>query len=373
MRPLTVPRITVPMFVLAAAVLAAAAAPFARGQAADQWVVYAGGDGPGKGKHVVLVSGDEEYRSEEALPQLGKILAQRHGFKCTVLFPVDDKGEVNPKHGTNIPGLEALGSADLVIMLTRFRNLPPAQMKHVDDYLKAGKPIVGLRTATHAFNGLKGEYERYNWTYKGDQKEWAQGFGKLVLGETWVAHHGAHKVESTRALFAPGAQGSPLLNGIADGEIWGATDVYTVNLPLPGDSKPLLLGQVVKRAGPAKKADEDPNYGMSPSDREPAAPAADKKAGKVVDKNDPMMPVAWTKSYQLPGGKQGQAFTATMGSATDIENEALRRLLVNATYHLLGLPVPAKADVAIVGEYKPTAYGFDGFKKGVKPADHRTK
>jgi hypothetical protein len=335
--------------------------------------VYEGKDGPGKGKHVVLVSGDEEYRSEEALPQLGRILADRHGFKCTVLFAVDDKGEINPKHATNIPGLAALDSADLMIMLARFRNLPPEQMKHVDDYLKAGKPVVGLRTATHAFNGLTGEYERYNWTYKGDQKEWAQGFGKLVLGETWVAHHGAHKVESTRAKVAPGAAGDPLLSGIKDGEIWGATDVYTVNLPLPGDSKPLLLGQVVKRAGPAKKADEDPNYGMSPSDAEPVAPAADKKTGKAVDKNDPMMPVAWAKSYQLPSGKPGRAFVTTMGSGTDIENEALRRLIVNAAYQLTGLPVPEKADVAVVGEYKPTAYGFDGFKKGVRPADHKAK
>ena len=59
--------------------------------AGDPWVVYDGGDGPGKGKHVVLVCGDEEYRSEEALPQLGKILATRHGFKCTVLFAIDPR------------------------------------------------------------------------------------------------------------------------------------------------------------------------------------------------------------------------------------------------------------------------------------------
>lgn len=359
---------TVSMF--AAAALATAAVFAAAPPAADQWVVYEGKDGPGKGKHVVLVSGDEEYRSEEALPQLGKILARRHGFKCTVLFPVDDKGEINPDHQTNIPGLAALDSADLVIMLARYRRLPPEQMKHVDDYLKAGKPIVGLRTSTHAFNDIKGEYARYNNGYGGPETEWADGFGRLVLGEKWISHHGDHKVESTRARFAPGAAGDPLLNGIKDGEIWGGTDVYGVRLPLPGDSRPLLLGQVVKRAGPAKKAEEDPNYGMSPTDKEPAAPKPDKKTGQPVDKNDPMMPVAWTKSYQLPGGKPGRAFTTTMGSATDIENEALRRLIVNAAYHLLGLPVPAAADVAIVGEYKPTAYGFDGFKKGVRPADH---
>src|SRR5208282_2884422 len=122
-------------------------------QAADPWVVLDGFDGPGKGKHIVLVSGDEEYRSEEALPQLAKILAKQHGFKCTVLFAIDPKdGTINPNVNNNIPGLEALKTADLMILATRFRNLPDDQMKHIVDYIDAGKPIIGLRTATHSFN-----------------------------------------------------------------------------------------------------------------------------------------------------------------------------------------------------------------------------
>jgi hypothetical protein len=249
--------------------------------------------------------------------------------------------------------------------------LPDDKMKHVDHYLKAGKPVIGFRTATHAFNGLKGEYERYNYNYKGDQKEWGQGFGRLVLGETWISHHGDHKSQSTRAVFAPGAAETPLLNGIKDGEIWGATDVYGVRLPLPESCKVLLLGQVVARKGPAKKAEEDPNYGMSPGDDQPAPPKADAKTGKMVDKNNPMMPIAWTKAYQVPGGKAGKAFVTTMGSSGDFTNEALRRLIVNAAYWLVDLKVPEKAEVGIVGEYNPTAYGFDGFKKGMKPADYQ--
>ena len=70
----------------------------------DPWVVYEGGDGPGKGKHIVLVSGDEEYRSEETLTQLGKILAERHGFKCTVLYAIGEDGTINPVRTDNIPG-----------------------------------------------------------------------------------------------------------------------------------------------------------------------------------------------------------------------------------------------------------------------------
>src|SRR5262249_47072377 len=101
-------------------------------RAADPWVVYEGGDGPGKGKHVVLVSGDEEYRSEETLPQLGKILAKYHGFKCTVLFAIDPKdGTINPNRNDNIPGLENLKNADLMVIFTRYRDLPDEQMKHV--------------------------------------------------------------------------------------------------------------------------------------------------------------------------------------------------------------------------------------------------
>jgi len=334
-------------------------------------VVFEGKEGPGKGKHIVLVSGDEEYRSEEVMPMLGKLLAERHGFKCTVLFAIDPKsGEIKPDFGKNIPGLEALDSADLMILLTRFRALPDDQMKHIDDFLKAGKPVTGLRTATHAFAGLKGEYEKYNNGYggKGNEDPWKDGFGRLVLGERWVNHHGAHMSESTRAMFAEGAKGNPLLNGIGDGEIWGSTDVYGVRLPLPGDSKVLLLGQSVKRSGPKKSPDEDANFGMSPEDREPAPPTKD-KTGKEVDKNKPMMPIAWTKSYQLPDGKPGKAFATTMGSAADVANEGLRRLLVNATYSLLNLPIPEKADVTIVGEYKPSAYRGGGYRKGVKPSD----
>ena len=62
-------------------ILASAAAASAK-----DWISYDGQEGPGKGKHIVLVAGDEEYRSEEGLPMLAKILSERHGFKTTVLF-----------------------------------------------------------------------------------------------------------------------------------------------------------------------------------------------------------------------------------------------------------------------------------------------
>jgi type 1 glutamine amidotransferase len=318
-------------------------------QAADPWVVYDGFDGAGKGKHIVLISGDEEYRSEEAIPQLAKILAKHHGFKCTVLFAIDSRdGTINPNNRNNIPGLEALKSADLMVMFLRFRDLPDEQMKHIVDYVESGKPIVALRTSTHAFNISKGKtYEKYTFN-RG--KDFDGGFGRQVLGETWVAHHGAHGKESTRGLIARGQEQHPILRGIKDGDIWGPTDVYTVKLPLPGDSKPLVLGQVLE--------------GMKPTDR----PVEGKK-------NDPMMPVAWVKTYTGAAGKAARVFTTTMGASQDLESEGTRRLLVNACYWAVGLEdkIPAKSNVDLVGEYRATPFKFGGFQKGVKPADHAIK
>jgi hypothetical protein len=309
-------------------------------RAGDPWIVVEAGDGPAKGKQAVLISGDEEYRSEEALPQLAKILAKHHGFRCTVLFAVDAKdGTINPNQSDNLPGLQALESADLMIIATRFRNLPDEQMKFVVDYVESGRPIIGMRTATHAFN-VPGDrkYANYGWSNKDG------GFGRRVLGETWVNHHGGHGSQSTRGIIAPGQQSNPILRGIKDGDVWGPTDVYEVHLP--ADCSPLLLGQVVE--------------GMKPTDKP-----------LVGAKNEPMMPVAWTKTFTGDAGKAARVFTTTMGAATDLETEGTRRMLVNAAYWAVGLEdkIADKSNVDIVGEYKPLAFGFGGFEKGRTPED----
>src|SRR3989440_3220766 len=135
------------LIVLGASLLGA----LASARAAD-FVVYEGKSGMGAGKHIVFLTGDEEYRSEESMPQLAKILAERHGFKCTVLFAIDPAdGTINPKVTTNLPGAEALDSADVIVMALRFRQWPDEQMKHFVDAYQAGKPIIALRTSTHAF------------------------------------------------------------------------------------------------------------------------------------------------------------------------------------------------------------------------------
>jgi putative heme-binding domain-containing protein len=318
---------------------------FTHVHAAD-YVVYEGKSGPGVGKHIVFLTGDEEYRSEESFPQLAKILAERHGFKCTVLFAVNPtNGLIEPNLKNSLPGAEALDSADAVVMLLRFREWPDADMKHFVDAYLAGKPIIALRTSTHAFNygnGSQSPYAKFSF----NSKVWPGGFGKQVLGETWIAHHGAHKKEATRGVIEASAQNDPILRGVTD--LFGNADVYTATPP--PDAKILVRGQVLT--------------GMNPTD-----PPVEGK------KNDPMQPVVWTRLYQNEAGATNKVLCTTMGAATDLQNEGLRRLVVNAVYWGVGLDIPEKADVNYIGEYKPSMYGFDGYTKGVKPADleHKVK
>jgi len=319
-------------------------------RAADPWLTIPGGDGPGHGKRVVLISGDDEYRSEVMLPQLALILARRHGFDCTVLFAIDPKdGTINPDIQNNIPGLESLRKADLMILFTRMRKLPDEQMKEIVDYVDSGRPIVGVRTATHAFANPPGTtYARFDWESK--EAGWEGGFGRRVLGETWVDHHGHHGSQSTRGIVAPGAADHPILRGIKDGDIWGPTDVYKLHLPLPESCHTLVLGQVLS----GMKRDDPPVAG---------------------EQNDPMMPIAWTNTYTGAAGKPARVFTSTIGASQDISNEGVRRLLVNACYWCVGLEekITPQIDVNLIGKYHGIPFGFGGFARGVKPADINVK
>ncbi|MBT3470642.1 MAG: hypothetical protein HOD72_11355 [Opitutae bacterium] len=296
--------------------------------AADPWIVYPGGDGPGKGKHIVLLAGDEEYRSEEGLPMLGKILSQRHGFKCTVSFSVNEQGVIDPNNQKSLSNPKALDSADAIIMLLRFRTWSDEDYKHFDDACNRGIPILGLRTSTHAFRGKHG------------------GFGKRVLGEKWVSHWGGHKREACRGVIEPSAKDNPILNGVTD--IFADSDVYEAYPPK--DASILVRGLVLENMKPDSK------------------PSTKEKKGRGI--NDPAMPVAWTRKHKWPSGKTSNIFNTTMGAATDLKSEGVRRLVVNALFDGIGLQVPKKANVDYVDPYKPLFYGFNSFRKGIKPSDH---
>jgi len=316
-------------------------------------VVYEGKDGPGKGKHIVLLSGDEEYRSEEVMTHLGRILAVHHGFKCTVLYSINPQtNEIDPTTKNNIPGIEALGNADMCVMFLRFRELPDEQMKHFVDFVNSGKPIMGLRTSTHAFaysKDSKSAYAKFDWK----NKDWPGGFGRQVLGETWVAHHGWHAHEATLGVVEPSAKGHPILRGVK--QVFGPTDVYTADPP--ADCTILMRGQVLT--------------GMNPTD--PPVVGKQKPTDKV-DKNNPMQPIVWLRNYTGECGKTSKIVTTTMGCAKDLQSEGLRRLLVNACYWGLGLEekISASSSVDMVGVYQPP-FGFGKFVKGMKPADLQLK
>ena len=219
--------------------------------APKQWQVYDGYQAEGYGRHIVLISGDEEYRSEEALSQLGKILALRQGFKCTVLYAQDPEkpGIINPQVLNHIPGLEALRTADCMIIATRFRDLPDEQMEEIDAYLKSGRPVIGLRTANHGFRpGKDSKWKRYGWKFNDpSQPGWEEGFGGAILGSWFFSHHGWHGKESTRGIVEASNKSHRILTGIKKDSVWGATDVYGVKEPIPGkDIEILLRGQVLE-------------------------------------------------------------------------------------------------------------------------------
>lgn len=294
--------------------------------------------GTANGKKVVLVSGDEEYRTEETCPMLAKILSQKHGFDCTVLFAINpDGGYIDSNYQKNIPGTEALDSADLLIIGTRFRQLPDDQIAHFAAFLNAGKPVIGFRTATHAFSGSAATGS-FKWS----------DFGLKILGERWVNHHGAHKKEGTRGIVEAANSGNEVLRGV--GEIFATTDVYGIKNLDQKAATILLRGQVTESLDPASKA---------------------------VDgaKNSPMMPLAWLHTYTAPNGTaQGQSLCTTLGASVDFADEDLRRLIVNAAFKLTGQKVPEKADVAFVDPFEPTFYSglpSDYYKTlNRKPADY---
>ncbi len=304
--------------------------------ASAQPVVYEGTAGPGKGKHIVFLAGDHEYRSEETLPALARILAKHYGFKCTVLFNVDpNTGEIVPGN-SNMPGMEALDTADLAVVFLRFQNFPKEQMKHLDDYLNRGGPVVGLRTATHAFR-MKATDPFAKYSFDSKAAGYELGFGHQVLGQTWVGHYGTNHKQSTRITIIEEKKNHPILRGVKD--VWVQAGGYVGK---PTDGEVLTMAQ--------------PLNGMKPD-----SPADEKK---------PPMPSEWTRSYKSASGKSGRVFTSLYGTPEDFLNDGYRRMLVNGCLWAIGLEDTIKPDssIAFVGPFKPNTFGNNVYAKAVKPA-----
>jgi type 1 glutamine amidotransferase len=242
---------------------------------------------------IVFVTGDHEYSGEATLPLLATELEKNYGFRTKVL-----KAYPNHNSEENIPGLEALQEADLAVFFLRWRRLPAEQVKHIEDYLKTKKPVVGFRTTTHAFNYPKGhELEKWN------------GFGELAFnappgwgGKANHTHYGHES--STDVTIIPAAASNPILTGVGNNfhvRSW----LYKVlpDYPTKGSTF-LLMGRSVN---PDKK--------------------------DAIDN-----PVAWTGTNTY-GGK---FFITTMGHPEDFKVEPFQRLVINAIHWASGKAVPKK-------------------------------
>ena len=301
-------------------------------------LVYEGDAGLGKGKHLVFIAADHEYRSEETLPALARLLAKHHGFKCTVLFSVDKQtGEIVPGN-SNVPGMEALKTANLMVIFTRFQNLPKEQMQPLVDYLARGGPVVGLRTSTHGFKiPANSPFAKFSFRYQGDDFKF--GFGRQILGETWAGHYGRNHRQSSILNILPEAKEHPVLRGVE--KPWAQAGAYF--------AKPIEDSQIL--------ATVQPLNGMT--------------IDSPRDENKKPIPAVWIRKYKSSSGKSGRVFTTTQGASEDILNDDFRRILVNGCFWAAGLEQAIKPglQVALVGSYNPTKFRNGGHRRGVKPAD----
>lgn len=301
-------------------------------------VVYEGSSGPGEGVHIVFLASDHEYRTEETCPALARILAKRHGYKCTVLFGLDKNGEIKAG-ASNIPGMEALEEADLLVIFTRFLNLPDEQMAHLDAYLERGGPVVGMRTASHAFKiPTDSKYAKYD--FRSKVKGYENGFGHQILGNTWVGHYGKNHKQGTRIQIVPEQKDHVILTGVEDhafchagGYVGKAGKDFTVLT----HTQPLISMDPASDPDPAKKP----------------------------------VPSTWTRHYETKDGKKHRVFHSTQGASLDLLDESYRRMLINGIFWASGKEEAIKPDlnVAFVGPFNPSKFAFDGEVKGVKPAD----
>ncbi|HLV01414.1 MAG TPA: ThuA domain-containing protein [Acidobacteriota bacterium] len=234
---------------------------------------------------LVFVTGDHEYSSERTMPLLASVMESRYGFRTEVVSAYPDEYSEE-----NIPGLDSLESADLAIFFLRWRRLPEEQIKHIEEYLNSGRPIVGFRTTTHAF--------RYPESHP--LEEWNE-FGARFLGAPWIYHYGHES--STDVYKHSEAQGHPILDGVA-GQFHVRSWLYHV-LPdyPPASATVLMMGKSVGPSGRSERVDN---------------------------------PVAWT--FQTPAG--GRVFTTTMGHPEDFAVEPFQRLVVNGIHWAVGQPIP---------------------------------
>ncbi|MFY9251972.1 MAG: hypothetical protein WAO83_00850 [Fuerstiella sp.] len=310
-----------------------------------QSLVYEGSEGFGKGKHIVLIANDHEYRSEQTCPALAKILANHYGFRCTVLFGLDKDGFIKAG-AADVPGLKALKDADMLFFFTRFMNLKDEQADLLVEYFERGGPVVGVRTSTHCFNGQQGKWEILNFNYTG--QDYSGGLGKQIFGNTWEkvngqSHYGSNHQMGSRIIPVATAANHPILTGIT--RIHAYSGAYKSQPP--EDATPLLDVQVLSTF----------------------------HASDEIHPDRPIVNAGWTRdSYVAPSGtkKKARVVYTSFGASEDMLDQDARRFLVNSCLWAGGWEenITPDLNVEIVGEYEPTPYNNGSFYyEGVKPLD----
>ena len=145
-----------------------------------------GPTGPAKPLKICIVSGAKEYEANDSCALFKALLEKKYNVTCTHVQGTD---------GTkSLPGIEALKDADLLLVFCRRTEPQEEHLKVIQEWCKAGKPVVGVRTASHAFQ---------NWLE----------FDKTVLGGNYKGHYG--KGPAVEVHFAREAKGHPILAGVA--------------------------------------------------------------------------------------------------------------------------------------------------------------
>jgi type 1 glutamine amidotransferase/nicotinamidase-related amidase len=234
-----------------------------------------------KRPRVVFLSAESEYGAAESLPEFAHELQMKYGLHCDVLQGSTQK---TGKDRHDIPGMETLANADLAVVFVRRRALPPEQMKRLRDYLSRGRPLIGLRTASHAFDAKGQGPSGY--------AEWLK-FDADVLGGNYHGHYG--RGPETTVAAERGAEGHPILEGVRL-PLTSNASLYQTS-PLADSTTPLLTGTIS-----AQKPE----------------------------------PVAWTNSYG-----NSRVFYTSLGHRDDFANPQFRKLLVNAVFWAMNKAVPA--------------------------------
>ena len=278
--------------------------------------------------HAVFLIGDREYRSEESMPMLARILKNRHGFDVTLCFSLNEDGVIDPNRPYYFQGIEALADADLMVVYMSWRQPTPGQLGYITDFLMSGGAVVGFRPTVLTFE-FPADHPN-----AALNTEWPHE----VLGLRWISHHGS--ANSTDAFLVEDQKHHPVLRGVQP--FHARSWLYHSADHLHANAQPLMYGRAVRGAQPGGEHFSDPQ------------------------------PVAWMHQRE-PAYGAGRSFFITLGNPEDFAEESMRRLSLQGMFWALGREdeIPRQGlDVDLLMEYRPHPSGFGKvYKQNLRPEE----